>query len=89
MLGKSTAAAILGLPLAALMVGFVALLSGDQARSTLPLLLLFFLVWVGVMTGAFMFRSGLRAWLWMGGATLAGYALLYVLKASGLVTVAA
>ena len=89
MLGKSTAAAFLGLPLAVLMVGLAALLSGDQARTTLPLLLLFFLVWVGVMTGAFMFRSGLRAWLWMGGATVAGYALLHVLKASGLAGVAA
>ncbi|MYM96385.1 hypothetical protein [Duganella vulcania] len=89
MLGKSTAAACLGLPLAVWVVGLAALLSGDQARTTLPLLLLFFLVWIGVMAGAFMFRTGLRAWLWMGGATLAGYALLHVLKAGGLVRVAA
>lgn len=89
MLGKSTAAAILGLPLAVLLVGFAALLSGDQASTTLPWLLLFFLVWVGVMTGAFLFKTGLRAWLWMGGVTVIGFASLHFLKASGLLRIAA
>ena len=89
MLGKSTAAAVLGLPLAVLVVGFIALLSNDQASTTLPLLLVFFLVWIGAMTIAFLFRTGLRAWLWMGGTTAAGYAALHFLKAAGLVGVAA
>jgi outer membrane receptor protein involved in Fe transport len=89
MLGKSTAAAILGLPLAVLLVGFAALLSGDQASTTLPWLLLFFLVWIGVMTGAFLFKTGLRAWLWMGGVTVIGFAALHFLKASGLLRIAA
>jgi hypothetical protein len=89
MLGKSTAAAVLGLPLAVLVVGFIALLSNDQASTTLPLLLVFFLVWIGAMTVAFLFRTGLRAWLWMGGATAAGSAALHFLKAAGLVGVAA
>ncbi|NYE58969.1 hypothetical protein FHW58_000121 [Duganella sp. 1224] len=89
MWGKSTAAAFLGLPLSVLLVGVAALLSGDQASTTLPWLLLFFLVWIAVMTCAFLFKTGLRAWLWMGGLTLAGYAALHVLKASGLVRIAA
>lgn len=89
MWGKSTAAVFLGLPLSVLVVGFFALLSRDQANSTLSWLLLFFLVWIGVMTGAFLFRSGLRAWLWMGGLTMAGYTLLHFLKASGLLRVGA
>ena len=88
MWGKSTAAAFLGLPLAVIVVGILALLSQDQARTTLPWLLLFVLFWIGAMTIAFLFRTGLRAWLWMGGATLLGYAALYWLKASGLVRIA-
>jgi len=88
-LGKSTAAAFLGLPLAVLMVGFAALLSRDQVNTTLPWLLLFFLVWIATMTAAFLFKTGLRAWLWMGGVTIAGYAVLHFLKASGLIRIAA
>ncbi len=88
MLGKSTAAAFLGLPLSVLVVGFIALLSDDQHSTTLPLLLLFFLAWVGAMIVAFLFKTGLRAWLWMGGVTLVGFAALHFLKASGLIKVA-
>lgn len=89
MWGKSSAAVLLGLPLAVAVVGLAALLSGDQARHTLPWLLVFFPVWIGVMSVAFVFQSGARAWLWLGGACLLAYAVLYGLKASGLVMVAA
>jgi len=89
MWGKSTAAAFLGLPLSVLIVGLAALLSSDQATTTLPWLMVFFLVWIAVMTGAFLFKTGLRAWLWMGGLTLAGYTALHFLKASGLIRIAA
>jgi hypothetical protein len=66
MLGKSTAAAILGLPLAVLLVGFAALLSGaGQHHAALAAAVLPGLD--RVMTGAFLFKTGLRAWLWMGG----------------------
>ena len=88
MWGKATAAALLGLPLSVLVVGAVALLSSDQRRTTLPLLLLFFLAWVAAMMGAFLFKTGLRAWLWMGGATLIGYSALHFLKAGGLLRIA-
>jgi hypothetical protein len=33
-------------------------------------------VWIGVMSASFMFRSGLRAWAWLGGANIAGFAML-------------
>lgn len=89
MWGKSTAAVFLGLPLSVLVVGLAALLSSDQATTTLPWLMLFFLVWIAVMTIAFLFKTGLRAWLWMGGLTVAGYAVLHFLKASGLIRIAA
>lgn len=88
MWGKSTAALFLGLPLAVNVVGICALLSQDQARTTLPWLLMFVLFWIGAMTIAFLFRTGLRAWLWMGGATLLGYAVLHLSKAGGLLRIA-
>ena len=87
MLAKSLAAALLGIPLAALLVGVPALLSSDQHRTTLPLLMLFYLAWVGVMACAFLFRTGLRAWLWMGGVTVTGYCALYLLKAGNMLGV--
>ncbi|MBV7535647.1 hypothetical protein KW842_07715 [Duganella sp. sic0402] len=89
MWGKSTAAVFLGMPLAVLVTGFAALLSSDQANTTLPWLLVFFLIWIAVMTCTFLFKTGLRAWLWMGGLTVAGYAALHFLKASGLIRIAA
>jgi hypothetical protein len=89
MWGKSTAAAFLGLPLSVLIVGFAALLGSDQATTTLPWLMVFFLVWIAVMTGAFLFSTGLRAWLWMGGLTVTGYAALHFLKAGGLIRIVA
>ncbi|MYM82308.1 hypothetical protein GTP44_10130 [Duganella sp. FT50W] len=89
MWGKSTAAVFLGMPLAVLVTGVAALLSRDQVTTTLPWLLVFFLVWIVAMTCAFLFKTGARAWLWMGGLTLAGYTALHFLKASGLLRVGA
>src|SRR5476649_303412 len=68
MWGKTFAAILLGLPLAVALIGLAALLRSDQARHTLPWLLMFFPVWIGVMSIAFLFRSGARAWLWLGSA---------------------
>ncbi len=39
------------------------------------------------MSLAFVFRSGARAWLWLGGATVLCYVALFLLKASHLVQV--
>jgi len=89
MWGKSFAAALLAPPLAVALVGLAALMSSNQHRDTLPALLMFFPIWVALMAAAFLFKSGLRAWLWMGGATVLGFGLLYALKASGLVRIAA
>jgi hypothetical protein len=33
-------------------------------------------VWIGVMSGVFMFQNGRRAWAWLGGANALGFALL-------------
>ncbi|MCD7098547.1 hypothetical protein [Stenotrophomonas sp. MMGLT7] len=84
MWGKSLAAALLGLPLATLLVGLAALLwPGSLQVNALPWLLMLFPVWIGVMAVAFAFASGLRAWLWLGGATALCFALLQAAKALG------
>jgi hypothetical protein len=33
-------------------------------------------VWIGVMSGSFVFRSGRRAWIGLGGANALGFAML-------------
>lgn len=89
MWSKSFAAIFLAPPLSVALVGLLALLSNHQQRDTLPILLLYFPVWMTVMAMAYMFKTGLRAWLWMGGATVAGFALIHGLKLAGLIRVAA
>lgn len=87
MWGRSLAAALLGLPLTVGIVGLVALhWPGELTRVTLPWLLMSFPVWVAVMSVAFLFKSGLRAWLWMGGATLLCFGLIHVSRMLGWAT---
>jgi hypothetical protein len=84
MWGKSLAAALLGLPLTVGIIGLVALLwPGDPHRTTLSWLLVSFPVWIAVMSCTFLFRSGLRAWLWLGGATLLCFVLVHAVKLLG------
>lgn len=87
MTGKWTAAILLGLPLSTGLVGLIALLwPGKLEVHTLPWLLMSFPVWIGVMSAAFACRSGARAWLWLGGATVLVFAALYAAKALGWTT---
>ncbi|MBD9370635.1 hypothetical protein [Xanthomonas sp. XNM01] len=84
MWARSLAAALLGLPLTVAIIGLLALVwPGDPTRTTLPWLLLSFPLWTAVMSLAFIARSGLRAWLWMGGATLLCFSLIHVVKLLG------
>jgi hypothetical protein len=39
-------------------------------------------VWLGICSGVYFFTSGLRAWLWLGAATLLTYAAWYALRQS-------
>lgn len=90
MWAKVLAAILLGLPLSAAVIGLLALAwPGRPEIVTLPWLLMAFPLWVGVMSLAFAARTGLRAWLWMGGATALGYGLLHGLQALGWIGAAA
>ena len=42
-----------------------------------------FPVWIGVMSLAFVAKSGWRAWAWMGGGTLSCFALIHGAKLLG------
>lgn len=87
---KSWAAALLGLPLTVGLVGLLAVAwPGRQDITALPWMMTAFPVWIGAMSLAFVFKTGLRAWLWLGGTTLLCFALLYGLKAAGWIAVAA
>ena len=78
------AALLLGLPLTIGIVGVCALAwPGRTEITALPWMLLAFPVWITAMALAFVFSSGLRAWLWLGSTTLTGFVLLYGLKALG------
>ncbi|MCF4165266.1 hypothetical protein L2U69_06395 [Zavarzinia compransoris] len=87
---KALAAALLGLPLTVAVIGLLALSwPGRPEIVTLPWLMMAFPLWIGLMSLAFAARSGLRAWLWMGGATVLGYGLLQGLKTLGWIGVGA
>ncbi|KAF1686716.1 hypothetical protein B1992_07375 [Pseudoxanthomonas broegbernensis] len=90
MWGRSLAAALLGLPLAVGLVGLLALAwPGRLEATTLPWLLLAFPVWIAAMSLAFACRTGLRAWLWLGGATALCFGLIHACKWLGWVEVGA
>lgn len=84
------AAFLLGLPLTVAVVGLAALAWPGRAEITaLPWMLLAFPVWIAAMALAFAVRSGARTWLWLGGASVLGFGLLYGLKALGWIGVQA
>ncbi|TIX51660.1 hypothetical protein [Alteraurantiacibacter aquimixticola] len=39
-------------------------------------------IWAGILSFCFLFRSGVRAWLWLGGATLAVWLALFAMGVS-------
>jgi hypothetical protein len=84
MWARYLAAGLLGLPLSVGLIGLVALAwPGDPRITTLPWVMMAFPTWVATMTLAFVFESARRAWLWLGGATLTCFVLLYGLRALG------
>lgn len=81
---KTSAGAILGFGLALSMIGlFVYLGPGDLAepggRYTLMRILIP-PIWIGVFGFCFLFRSGLSAWLWLGGANLLVFSALFACR---------
>ena len=77
MIARCLAGSVLGFPLAGMLLALgLYWLPGHGQDWLIPVLLRFFPLWVGVMAGSYMFRSGARAWLVLTAANLAVLALL-------------
>ncbi|MBB1088744.1 hypothetical protein H4F99_09600 [Lysobacter sp. SG-8] len=84
MWARALAGAVPGFFLAAGLVGLVGWsLPGPWTAALVPGLVVFFPLWMGLAAGAFFFRDGLRAWLWLGGLAVASLALLRGLQVAG------
>lgn len=80
MIGRCLAGVLLGFPLAAAMLRlFLHALPDDGARWLIPVLILFFPLWMGLMIGAFAFRNAARAWCTLGGANIAAFLALWLI----------
>jgi uncharacterized membrane protein len=84
MIARCLAGTLLGFPLAALLLALLLhLLPNHGAALLIPALILFFPLWIAFMAGAYMFRSGMRAWLVLGAANAAAFLALWAGRAAG------
>ncbi|WP_109124417.1 hypothetical protein [Dyella sp. C11] len=84
MIARCLAGTLLGFPLAALLLALVLHVLPEHGQAFLiPALILFFPLWTAFMAGAYLFRSGPRAWLVLGGANLAVFVALWALRLPG------
>jgi hypothetical protein len=81
MLAKAFAGILLGLPLSmALVTVAVWLWPYSSEAVVIPMLAIFFPLWIAIMAGTYMFRSGIRAWAWLAAANLGAFAALFLVK---------
>ncbi|MGC4028570.1 MAG: hypothetical protein QM696_06850 [Steroidobacteraceae bacterium] len=80
-IGKASAATVLGFWLAIGLSGlFASFGPGGLTAGTGKVQFNMWMIaplWTAVLCACFMFRSGLRAWLWLGAANVLVYALLW------------
>jgi hypothetical protein len=83
-IAKTLAGVLLGGPLAFAASGVLAQLLQPMPLPTLGQLVMWSVapIWLGICSGVYFFTSGLRAWLWLGGATLLTFAALHALRQS-------
>jgi hypothetical protein len=82
-MSKSLAGVLLGFALALALAGLFAHLGpeGLEGRNKYQLVMwLVAPIWLGVVSFVFLFRSGLRAWLWLGGAALLAHGGLHACR---------
>lgn len=89
MAGRTWAAVFLGFPASVAILAVLLMVApGPLPVRTLPLLLLFFPIWVGVSSGAFLCRTGAAAFAWLGSITVVGFGALHTATALGWVELA-
>ncbi len=79
-LSKSLAGAVLGLGLAFAVAGVFAWAAPDGPNKYQLAMWLVAPLWLAVASVCFLFRSGMRAWLWLGGANVVAYAVLHLCR---------
>ncbi|MBN9460901.1 MAG: hypothetical protein J0H00_06710 [Burkholderiales bacterium] len=77
-LAKTLAGTLLGFTLALGCSGLFVLLNPDMATPVKAQLAMWMVapIWLGTLGGVFLFGSGRRAWLWLGGANLLIFGVL-------------
>jgi len=79
MTGRCLAGVLLGFPLAAALLQLLLrALPHDGAAYLIPMLILFFPLWIAFMIGAFVFRNSTRAWTTLGAANLLAFGVLWL-----------
>lgn len=86
-LGKASAGVILGFTFALALTGLFVWWShgGLMAGSGKTQFAMWLVapIWASVASSSFLFRSGLRAWIWLGAGNIAAFAALAFTKALG------
>lgn len=80
---KSLAGLVLGFALALALVGLFARLGPQGLAGGNKYQLVMWMIapiWLSVLAFVFLFRSGLRAWLWLGGASLLAHGGLHACR---------
>jgi hypothetical protein len=81
MMARCLAGALLGLPLAAALLALVMHVLPNRGEAyVVPALILFFPLWIALMAGTYMFRSGARAWLMLGAANAVAFLALWAAR---------
>ncbi len=79
MIARCLASILLGFTLAAALPALLMRALPDGGAWLIPLLILFFPLWIAFMAGAYVARSGARTWLTLGGANALAFLALWLL----------
>jgi len=81
MLARTFAGILLGLPLSMAIVSVAIWVWPRSSESVvIPMMVIFFPLWIGIMAATFLFRSGMRAWAWLAVANVAAFGALFLAK---------
>lgn len=81
-ISKTLAGALLGLTLALITSGIYSSLQPGLALPIRGQLMMWMVtpIWLGTLGGVYFFASGLRAWLWLGGANALALGIFFALR---------
>lgn len=77
---KVLAGTVLGFLLAVALAGIFVWVTPASASKFQVAMWLVAPLWLAVLSAVFLFRDGVRAWTWLGGANAAAYAVLFLCR---------